>query len=1289
MSFPRAAVVVALIGLGLCMTVLVPLVSASGSDVTLSATSLAFADRLVGTTADAQAVRVTNTGDAPLSISTFRINGPDAGDFAQGSDCPISPDTVAVAGSCTIYVSFTPHSAGPKSATLSIGDDAASSPQDVALTGGGISAPQVSLAPTSAAFGAVQVGDHSASQTVTLSNTGAAALALSAIRLAGADAADFTHTTTCDLTAGLPAGGSCTIAVVFAPGSPGAKSATLAFDDDAPNTPQSVALTGTATPAPIPSVGLSPTTLTFAAQTVGTTGAQQSVTITNTGGADLAVASIGITGSSDFAQTNNCPATLASGASCSASVTFAPTGEGTRAAHLTLSDNAANTPQSVALSGTGLAAGTYFGDDFESGSLSRWDALSSSDSTIALDSDTANSGNTSVRFSNHSDQQSSRLMADLAGGGHAQSYTRFCFRIAPGLTQGIEIANGRAINAINPLGIRRWEVVYNPVTKGLEGYFFNDALQRLDMYAANGRVFTGQWYCAELYLDESVNGHAELWLDGVSVGTVDGDLGTPDPYSRVYLWNQPTAGNVWFDDVKVAATQIGSVGAGDGHLPGPGASLSPTTAGFGAQSLGSAGSAQTVTLTNNGALPLAIHSIGVTGSAAADFSQTNDCPATLAPAASCAASVTFAPTVTGARSAALTLNDNADNSPQAVPLSGTGVIAGTYLSDDFETGSLSQWDALSSSDSNIALDSSVSNSGSGSVRFTNTSNDQSSRLMADLAGGGHAQSYTRWCFRIAPGVSDGIEIANGRAIDAEYPLGIRRFVIDYNPGTKGLEGYFFNENLDRVDMSAATGRVLTGRWYCAELYLDESASGHAKLWLDGVPVGSVDGDLSTPNPYSRFYLWNQATAGTVWFDDVKVADAPIGPVGAGGGDLPGPQVVLSPTTLDFGSQTTQLTSSARTVTLTNTGGSALTISNVALTGAAAGDFAQTNTCPQTLAAGASCTASVTFTPSTVGARSASLSVTDDASGTPHTVALTGTGAAPAAAVATASPASVSFGDQVVDTTSAAKTVTLSNTGSLPMSIDAITIAGGDAADFARTSTCPSGAATLAVGASCTIDVTLTPSVSGNRTATLSISGNAVNSPATVALSGAGTLPSGTLFTDAFENGLGAWKTVGAGSAATGPGGENGNRAELSHAQPAIGMYADFPTQGQVETHTRFCLLGAPQFASVLAQGRDVNGQNLWELDYDPGINGLDIYAWNGAHVRRGLFATNVFIGGWTCVDVDFDQAVAGHFVLSINGAEVASATGDFSAPDNYGRLMFWNTSANGTVIVDDVSVKDS
>ena len=305
--------------------------------------------------------------------------------------------------------------------------------------------------------------------------------------------------------------------------------------------------------------------------------------------------------------------------------------------------------------------------------------------------------------------------------------------------------------------------------------------------------------------------------------------------------------------------------------------------------------------------------------------------------------------------------------------------------------------------------------------------------------------------------------------------------------------------------------------------------------------------------------------------------------------------------------------------------------------------------------------------------------------------LSGTGAAPSAALASVSPSSIPFGPQQVNTPSGAQTVTLTNTGTLPMSIGGITIGGANAAEFAQTNTCPTVSSTLAVGASCRVDITVTPAATGSRSATLSIAGNATNSPSTVTLSASGTLPPGTYLSDGFESGLGSWATVGIGQAATGTPALTGtSSAVLSQSQGGIGILRGFDTQGQLEIHTRFCLYGVPPSVSVLAQGRDTNGANLWELDWDPGINGLDIYLWNGAHVRTDRYVSNVFTGGpWYCFDVDLDQAAAGHAGVSVNGTSLASAGLDFSNRTPYGQLLFWDYSASGAVTVDDVSVTAS
>src|SRR4051812_20269002 len=107
LSVRRRVVGVATVAAAIALTVFVPFGSAAPNDaqpqVTLSPGAVTFPDRPVGTRSEAQAVTLTNTGDAPLAISTFRLNGPDAGDFGLGAMCPVSPDQLQPGASCTIY----------------------------------------------------------------------------------------------------------------------------------------------------------------------------------------------------------------------------------------------------------------------------------------------------------------------------------------------------------------------------------------------------------------------------------------------------------------------------------------------------------------------------------------------------------------------------------------------------------------------------------------------------------------------------------------------------------------------------------------------------------------------------------------------------------------------------------------------------------------------------------------------------------------------------------------------------------------------------------------------------------------------------------------------------------------------------------------------------------------------------------------------------------------------------------------------------------------------------------
>ncbi len=208
---------------------------------------------------------------------------------------------------------------------------------------------------------------------------------------------------------------------------------------------------------------------------------------------------------------------------------------------------------------------------------------------------------------------------------------------------------------------------------------------------------------------------------------------------------------------------------------------------------------------------------------------------------------------------------------------------------------------------------------------------------------------------------------------------------------------------------------------------------------------------------------------------------------------------LTPGFVGFGSVAVA-SAPTKTVTLSNPGNAVLSISSIALTGPQSSDFKQTNTCGTAVVPGSSCTFTLTFTPSALGLRTASIHITDNAFGTPQVLNLGGTGvvAAPSAALA---PGSVSFGNQVMGVPSASQGVTLTNSGNAALTISGITLTGGQASDFQQTNTCGSS---VAAGGKCTISVTFTPAATGPRSGAVSITDNAATSPQAVALSGTGT-----------------------------------------------------------------------------------------------------------------------------------------------------------------------------------------
>ena len=227
------------------------------------------------------------------------------------------------------------------------------------------------------------------------------------------------------------------------------------------------------------------------------------------------------------------------------------------------------------------------------------------------------------------------------------------------------------------------------------------------------------------------------------------------------------------------------------------------------------------------------------------------------------------------------------------------------------------------------------------------------------------------------------------------------------------------------------------------------------------------------------------------------------PVSLSGTGISGAFASFSPFSLAFGPQATGTTSPAQKITVTNTGTSVLSVTAITAVGS---DFAEQDNCVDFMVQpAASCMISVTWTPSAdvTPPELGTLTMADNAqnNGT-QTIGLTGG----VTNTITVSPAQLSFGNQNVNTTSAAQTVTISNTGTASILIPSIVVPSG----FAETDNCRSLSQGLASAASCTINVTFTPTSATSFTGNLTITDSAQGSPHTVMLSGTGTNGAPTL-----------------------------------------------------------------------------------------------------------------------------------------------------------------------------------
>lgn len=307
----------------------------------------------INSTSIAQAVTVRNTGGQPLTLGAIGISGVNAAEYMIGAASTCSTGTVLNSGAnCNLQVTFRPTVAGARNAQLSMAHNATASPAIVALNGTGTAAPQpaVSVSVTTLSFGTISVGQKSAGQAATLTNSGQAPLTLASLTLGGAASSDFALAGDCASGATIAPGGTCTMQLAFAPTAVGTRNATLTVASNATNGSPVVTLSGSGVQY---AIAVNPASAALQS-TVGTMSAAVQAVVTNSGASPITLSSITVTGPFVMQPgSNSCgegPMDLIPGQACSVYVAFMPAAAGPATGEVTIASAALPVPTRIALS---------------------------------------------------------------------------------------------------------------------------------------------------------------------------------------------------------------------------------------------------------------------------------------------------------------------------------------------------------------------------------------------------------------------------------------------------------------------------------------------------------------------------------------------------------------------------------------------------------------------------------------------------------------------------------------------------------------------------------------------------------------------------------------------------------------------------------------------------------------------------------------------------------------------------------------------------------------------------
>ncbi len=315
--------------------------SGTGAQGGLSASpsSVSFGNIDVGQTSSTT-ITLKNSGTASVSISSSSLTG------SSFSMSTLAAQTLGAGQTTSFSVTFKPTSAVSATGSVSIASNAPGSPLAISLNGTGAQA-EIAATPASVSFGTATVGSSN-SQSIQLTNSGNATLTISQVSVSGSGMSQTGLSTPVT----IPAGGSTSFDAVFAPTSANAASGSITLATNGVPSSLTISLSGTGAASNI-SLGATPTSLSFGSVTDDSSSSLP-VTLTNNGNSNITISGVTTTGAGFSTSGVSSGTTLTPGQTATLTVKFDPTSGGAvSGANVTITSNAANSPTTIALSGSG------------------------------------------------------------------------------------------------------------------------------------------------------------------------------------------------------------------------------------------------------------------------------------------------------------------------------------------------------------------------------------------------------------------------------------------------------------------------------------------------------------------------------------------------------------------------------------------------------------------------------------------------------------------------------------------------------------------------------------------------------------------------------------------------------------------------------------------------------------------------------------------------------------------------------------------------------------------------